>query len=154
MRTFPALAILLFLPLGGCAERWNDPYPAADRGRNTLYSAFTERPKHLDPTQSYTTDEAIFIAQVYEPPLQYHYLKRPYTLIPMTAESMPIPRYFDERGNPVEGDEPAATSVYEIRIRQGILYQPHPAFARDSSGAMLYGSLSRDDLRPPSDRCV
>ena len=75
---FPSLAtVLLMTHLGGCNETWNDPYPAAERGRNILYAAFTDRPKHLDPTQSYSEDEARFIAQIYEPPLQYHYLKRP-----------------------------------------------------------------------------
>ena len=89
----------------------------------------------------------VIISQIYEPPLQYHYLKRPVSLIPMAAETMPVARAFDEHGNPVEGDAPAATSVYEIRIKSGIFYQPHPAFARDGSGALRYGSLSHADLR-------
>jgi hypothetical protein len=81
----PAVA----LTLAACGEVWNDPYPASERGKNILYSAFTERPKHLDPVQSYSEDEATFNAQIYEPPLQYHYLKRPYELVPLTAESVP-----------------------------------------------------------------
>ena len=32
------------LLLGACGDVWNDPYPAAERGQNILYSAFTERP--------------------------------------------------------------------------------------------------------------
>ena len=35
------------------------------------------------PVQSYSSNEIVFIAQIYEPPLQYHYLKRPYELIPL-----------------------------------------------------------------------
>jgi hypothetical protein len=46
----------------------------SERGKNILYSSFPERPKHLDPVQSYTEDEARFTQQVFEPPLQYHYL--------------------------------------------------------------------------------
>ena len=61
-----ALVVAVVAALGGCAEVWNDPYPASDRGGNVLYSAFTERPKHLDPVQSYTEDEARFTQQVYE----------------------------------------------------------------------------------------
>ena len=71
------LICLLFLATAlaaGCGEVWNDPYPASDAGRNILYAAFTDRPKHLDPVQSYTEDEARFTQQVYEAPLQYHYL--------------------------------------------------------------------------------
>ena len=85
--------VLIYLVfLAGCGEIWNDPYPAAERGKSILYSAFIERPKHLDPVQSYTEDEAKFTQQVYEPPLQYHYLKRPYELIPLTAVEVPKPR--------------------------------------------------------------
>jgi hypothetical protein len=39
--------------LSGCGDvLWNDPYPAADRASNTLYTAFVDRPKHLDPALS------------------------------------------------------------------------------------------------------
>ena len=114
MRIF--LILLLFLP--GCGEVWNDPYPADERGRNILYTAFTERPKHLDPVQSYTTDESQFIRQILEPPLQYHYLKRPYELVPLTAVEVPKPREIDG----------GRFTVYEIRIRPGIRFQPHPGF--------------------------
>ncbi len=143
--------VALLIPavlLAGCGEAWNDPYPAADRGGNILYSAFTERPKHLDPVQSYSEDEAEFNAQIYEPPLQYHYLKRPYTLVPMTAAEVPRPRYEDAEGRPVPADSPrVAVSVYEIRVRPGILYQPHPAFARGAAGNLRYDALKRDDLK-------
>src|SRR5512147_1484503 len=128
---FPAMRALLGMlvllvrllplaPLAGCGEIWNDPYPAAERGANILYSVFADRPKHLDPVQSYASDEAIFTRQVYEPPLQYHYLKRPYELIPLTAVEIPQPRRVEKDG--------VAYSVYDIRIKPGIRYQPHPAF--------------------------
>jgi oligopeptide transport system substrate-binding protein len=38
-------------------------------------------------------------------------------------------------------------SVYDITIKPGILYQPHPAFARDASGNPVYGHLTGDALR-------
>jgi oligopeptide transport system substrate-binding protein len=139
-----SLAILL----GGCGEVWNNPYPSQDGGGNILYSAFTERPKHLDPVQSYSEDEAEFNSQIYEPPLQYHYLKRPYELVPLTAEAVPRPRYVDAAGRAVAAESPkVAFSVYEIRIRPGILYQPHPAFARDGDGKLRYHDLARQDLQ-------
>jgi ABC-type transport system substrate-binding protein len=116
-----ALLVLLAF-LAGCGEVWNDPYPIAERGQGILYSSFPERPKHLDPVQSYTEDEAIFTQQVYEPLLQYHYLKRPYELIPLTAVEVPKPRS-------VEGGK---FTVYEIRIQPGIKYQPHPAFVEQN----------------------
>ncbi|HMM55045.1 MAG TPA: ABC transporter substrate-binding protein [Candidatus Desulfobacillus sp.] len=141
-----ALAALAALA-GGCGAVWNDPYPAQDGGGNILYSAFTERPKHLDPVQSYSADEAEFNSQIYEPPLQYHYLKRPYALVPLIAAEMPRIRAVDAGGREVAADSPAvAQTHYEIRIRPGILFQPHPAFARGADGGLLYHHLRREDL--------
>ncbi|MBE2260140.1 MAG: peptide ABC transporter substrate-binding protein, partial [Rhodobacteraceae bacterium] len=145
------LALLsLLLALAACSSEQNDPYPKAERGQNILYSAFTDRPKHLDPVQSYSEDEITFTAQIYEPPLQYHYLKRPYTLIPATSEAVPVPRYYDAQGKELPADAPAAEiarSVYEIRIRPGIRYQPHPAFATDAAGQPVYRDLDAAQLR-------
>jgi oligopeptide transport system substrate-binding protein len=141
------IALLLTALLGGCGGSWNDPYPVADRDKNVLYTSFTERPKHLDAAQSYSEDEAAIHAQIYEPPLQYDYLKRPYTLVPMTVEAVPEPRYVNAGGQPVAADAPnVAFSIYDIRIKPGIRYQPHPAFARDPSGALRYGNLTPADL--------
>src|ERR1035437_2516898 len=145
------LALLpLVLALAGCGgSPWNDPYPASDTAKNILYSSFAERPKHLDPVQSYSSNEITFTAQIYEPPLQYHYLKRPYTLIPCVAEEVPQPRYFDARGRQLRADAAArdiAYTVYEIKIRRGVKYQPHPAFARNADGEFSYHNLSERDL--------
>ena len=140
---------LLVTVAAGCGQVWNDPYPAAERGQNILYSAFTQRPKHLDPVQSYSEDEATFLYQIYEPPLQYHYLKRPYQLAPATARAMPVLRQYDESGQLLAaGVDPArvARSEYEIQIQPGIRYQPHPAFATDSAGKPVYLDLSADAL--------
>jgi oligopeptide transport system substrate-binding protein len=142
------IAMLLAAPVAACGAIWNDPYPATETGRNILYSAFTERPKHLDPAQSYSEDEATFLAQIYEPPLQYHFFKRPYTLIPMTTDVIPAPHYVDADGQPVAADSPnIAFSLYDIRIKRGIRYQPHPAFARDAAGGYRYGNLTAEDLK-------
>ena len=127
--------------LTACGQAWNDPYPAQEAGRDILYTAFTERPKHLDPAQSYTEDEATFTGQIYEPPLQYHYLRRPYTLVPATVEAVPVPHYVDAAGKALPADAPVeriAESIYELRLKPGIRYQPHPAFALDASGQPLY----------------
>ena len=143
------ILLLSSVLLPACGPVWNDPYPAAERGRNILYTAFTERPKHLDPVQSYSEDEATFLYQIYEPPLQYHYLKRPYTLIPGSAAELPRARLYDAQGRELPAGAPAervARSVYEIRVRPGIRYQPHPAFARGADGAPRYLDLSAGDL--------
>ncbi|AWI82115.1 peptide ABC transporter substrate-binding protein [Parazoarcus communis] len=144
------LAALLCALAAGCGPVLNDPYPAAERGQNILYTAFTQQPKHFDPVQSYSEDEATFLYQIIEPPLQYHFLKRPYTLEPAVAEAVPSVRLYDAGGRELQNDaDPArvAKSVVEIRIRPGIMYQPHPAFARDESGAPRYMGLDDAALR-------
>jgi oligopeptide transport system substrate-binding protein len=141
---------LLLLLLAACNKSpWNNPYPASEAGQNILYSSFSERPKHLDPVQSYSSNEYAILGQIYEPPLQYHYLKRPYTLEPLTAEAIPQPRYLDKHGKPVPESSPqVAYSVYEIHIKPGIRYQPHPALALDAQGRPLYLALSTAELAP------
>ncbi len=142
---------VLWLPLlAACGgSPWNNPYPASDAGKNILYASFAERPKHLDPVQSYSSNEITFTAQIYEPPLQYHYLQRPYTLIPGVAEAVPQPRYLDASGRQLPADaaiKDTAYTVYEIKIKRGIRYQPHPAFAREANGEFRYRNLSERDL--------
>ena len=76
-----------------------------------------------------------------EPPLQYHYLKRPYELIPGTVKRVPQPRFFNAQGREVPADAPVDSiveSVYELTLLPGIRYQPHPAFAVDATGQSLY----------------
>jgi oligopeptide transport system substrate-binding protein len=138
------------LLLTACGSEWNDPYPAADRAVNRLYSAFAERPKHLDPAISYTYNEIAFIAQIYEPPLQYQYLQRPYTLMPATLDEMPRVSYFDKAGRALpeaaNGDLVDRT-VYRLKLKPGIQYQPHPAFSRDASGKPRYMVLDAAQVR-------
>ncbi len=142
--------MLVALLLAGCDDQpWNSPYPPQEAGQNILYSSFAERPNHLDPVQSYSSNEVVFTGQIYEPPLQYHFLKRPYQLEPLTVTHMPEPYYLDETGRRLPADAAAdqiAYSVYDIEIKPGIRYQPHPAFARDSSGHYLYHDIGEADL--------
>lgn len=143
------LALLAVLVCACSGNPWNNPYPAADAGKNILYSAFAERPKHLDPVQSYSSNEIQFTAQIYEPPLQYHYLKRPYELITLAAAELPDAQYFDHKGNRLPDMADAAQiayTIYEISIKPGIRYQPHPAFARNEQGEFLYHRLTPEEL--------
>ena len=143
--------VVLPLLLTACSQPLNSPYPVAeaDAGKAILYSAFSERPKHLDPARSYSENEYVFLGNIYEPPLQYHYLKRPYQLEPQTAAAMPTVRYFDAQGRELPADVEAskiAVSEYEIRIKPGIRYQPHPAFAKNAQGQPRYVPISPREL--------
>ena len=136
--------IALLLASAGCTETpLNNPYPAKDGTQNILYSSFSERPKHLDPALSYSSNEIVFTAQIYEPPFQYHYLKRPYTLVPLAAETVPKPTYLNIFNQPLKEDAPAeqiAFSLYEIKIKPNIQYQPHPAFSN------IYHNMTPEQL--------
>ena len=128
----------------------NNPYPQSEQDEEIYYSTFDEEPKHFDPAVSYSSDEYAFIQQIYEPPLRYHYLKRPYELIPLTAEAVPQPQYYDADGKQLSSNAPAASvarAVYEIRIRPGIMYQPHPCFAKTEKGVLRYHDLKKADVK-------
>ncbi len=141
---FPAAFLVLSSACAG-ADPWNNPYRDAEAVQNIYYDSFEERPKHLDPALSYSENEAEFITQIYEPPLQYHFLRRPYELVPLAVTEVPVPRYLDASERPLPADAPSAAiahSVYRFRLRPGIRYQPHPAFARGRDGAYLYHTLA------------
>lgn len=144
------LLVLFIVSQPACdVSQLNNPYPVSDHGKAILYSSFAERPKHLDPAVAYSSDEYAFICQIYEPPLQYHYLKRPYQLQPLTATDLPEVRYLDAHGNPLPetaAESDIAFSEYVLTIRPDIRYQPHPAFSRDTSGSYLYHALTAEQL--------
>lgn len=136
------------LLLTGCDTAWNYPHSQADADKKIIYSSFAERPKHLDPARSYSTDESRFIDQVYEPPLAYHYLKRPYELIPSTLTAMPRVVYTNKAGQEVdEHSSDLAYSTYYFSIKPGIAYQPHPAFAKNELGEPVYQFSSATDAK-------
>jgi hypothetical protein len=100
--------------------------------------------------QAYSDNEYQIIANIYTPPLQYAYLKRPYQLIPFKADQIPRPAYYEKNDRPLPENADAkkiAYSVYEIRIKSGFKYQPNPAFATGADGRALYLSLTPEDLR-------
>ena len=140
-------AAMLCLAAAGCD---NSPYARGATAENTLYSAFSARsPRYLDPTASYSNNETPYTFSIYEPLYSYHYLKRPYTLVPKTALEVVQPRYVDKAGQVLAADAPGdaiAESIYDIRIKPGILYAPHPAFAKDPTGAYAYHALSKGQV--------
>ncbi len=153
--------LLLGLLLGLLSACNNSPYPVGAERENTLFYSFDERsPRYLDPTASYANPESAYTYQIYEPLYGYHYLKRPYELIAKAAAAVVQPRFIDAQGQTLPADASAdkiAESIYDIPIRPGIKFQPHPAFARDAQGQLLYHKLSREALgakRSPFDFAV
>jgi len=126
-----SLSWFFALVLAACGDAQNTPWSKGAAAEKTLFSSFSERPKHLDPARAYSSNEMEFIGQIYEPPLQYHFLKRPYELEPLTLTEMPRLTLRDAQGRTLPPNAPAekiARSVYELHLRDDIRYAPHPAF--------------------------
>jgi len=145
----------LLIVIGGCN---NSPWPKGAERSNTIHSAMIENtPRHLDPTASYWSNDTLVTYQVYEPLYGYHYFKRPFQLVPKTAEEVVTPTYLDKNGNKLPDDAPVeqiAESVYDVPIKHGVMFQPHPAFAKDEAGRYRYLSMKPGELgdrRTPMD---
>lgn len=139
-----ALLLLSSFWFSVAKAQWNNPHQN-HHPANTRYAAFSGPPRTLDPARSFSADEATFTAQIYEPPLQYHYLKRPYTLVPLTLTQMPTVTYYNAAGKKLPATvnpKKVAYSTYDLYLKPGIFYQPHPAFAKDANGQYRYHHLT------------
>src|SRR5262245_16358777 len=113
-------ALAASMAAAGCT---NNPYPQADRDKKVLYSSFHEAPKTLDPAVAYTTAEHVITGNVYDTLLEYHYLARPYRLIPGLAVSVPSGQ-----------DLPDGKQTYRFQLRPGVLFHADPCFPPDRAG--------------------
>jgi ABC-type transport system substrate-binding protein len=109
-----AASVLIAAPLA-CT---NNPYPGADSSRKILYTTYREAPRTLDPAVAYTTGAHAVTGNVYDTLLEFHYLKRPYELIPALATRVPEP----ER-------RPGGRVAYRFELRRDLLFQHDPCFA-------------------------
>ena len=72
-----------------------------------------------------------------------------YRLVPKSAAAVVRPRFVDKDGQPLPDDAPAervAESLYDVPIKPGILYQPHPALAKDGQGRYRYHAMKPGEL--------
>ena len=142
------LTVVIGALLSACGEGpWNNPHPPAPDDLMIYHSVMTPAPpKHLDPAISYASDESLYLMQIYEPPMGYHFLKRPYELLPLGVEDFPAVTFLDGAGNEVEeGDDRVAFTRYTLTVREDEHYQPHPAFALDQNGEPLYLFASAEE---------
>jgi len=146
-RLFFSLLLLLSISVSLQSAVWNNPHKNSEVKTNTLFTSFSLPPKRLDPVISYSANEWAFIGQIYEPPLQYNYLKRPYVLEPLTLKKMPEVQYLDRNGTVVEENSSSvAYTEYTLTLRDDIRYQNHPAFVKNGKGMLLYGNLNEETL--------
>lgn len=114
----------------GCT---NNPYPDTDQNQKVLYSSFNEAPKTLDPAVAYTTAEHVVTGTVYDSLLEYHYLRRPYELIPGLAEAVPEPE-----------TQAGERQTYRFKLRRGVLFHADPCFALSQQGRSTREVLAAD----------
>ena len=101
----------------------NDPYPNANAHDRVLYLSYPIAPKTLDPAVAYSVYDQQVTGNVFDTLLEYHYLERPYRLIPALAEAVPHPR--------LEAD---GRVTYRFTLRPGVLFQDDDCFSLDGSG--------------------
>jgi ABC-type transport system substrate-binding protein len=118
------VSVFVLVAVGLSPACTNDPYPGADQDRKVFYTNYREAPRTLDPAVAYTTGAHAITGNVYDTLLEYHYLKRPYTLIPALAEDVPVARHL-----------PDGRVVYRFELRPDLLYQNDPCFAVYHDGA-------------------
>ncbi|NLG15608.1 MAG: ABC transporter substrate-binding protein [Lentisphaerae bacterium] len=141
---FCALCIVL---LRGCT---NDPWPSGFSSSDTYFTNYSSEFKTFDPAVSYYVHEGEVLDSIVEMPVCYDYLKRPYELVPMLAESVPVPVYYGKSGEVLTGDPPsdAVSRVeYLVRVRRGIKYQPHPCFGVSPDGKGAYAGVDSKSLK-------
>jgi oligopeptide transport system substrate-binding protein len=82
--------------------------------RSELRLALDNPAENLDPAKAYSDDSLVISAQVMEPLFQYHYLKRPYEVVPLVAEGLPTVL---DKGKTIR-----------IEIKKGVFFHDHPSF--------------------------
>lgn len=91
----------------GCSKK-------EDKVEKVLNLVAVQNVKGMDPIYSNDRYSSNAVARVYEGLLEYHYLKRPYILVPNLAEDMPV----------VSKDG----LTYTFKIKKGVLFHDDPAF--------------------------
>jgi len=104
--------------MAGCRYSAEKPDP----NDTVLYSSHGAKVRGLDPGDIGDTTSTAIASQIIEGLYQYHYLKRPYELIPSLAEGMPF----------VSKDGLA----YTIKIKKGVRFADDVCF-NDGKGREL-----------------
>ena len=110
IRSTVLLAVVLILPIiTGCDSR-----SVRDANEVVLYSVLPTKIRGLDPGDIGDVYSSLIAAQSFECLYQYHYLKRPYELIPQLAEGMP-----DVSDNGL---------IYTIKLKKGVYFSDDICF--------------------------
>jgi oligopeptide transport system substrate-binding protein len=101
-----SISVILFT---GCGAD-----PNRDPNELVIHSVLPAKIGTLDPGNWESIYEHIVLAQIFEPLYEYHYLKRPYEVVPLLAD-----------GAPQVSDD---ILTYIIKIKKGIYFHDDPCF--------------------------
>jgi ABC-type transport system substrate-binding protein len=131
MTTLRILAVALAACLAlSCS---NSPYSESESGERVLYAAFSDAPRRLDVAEAYDVVAHAFTGLVHDHLLEYHYLERPYRLIPGLALDVP-------KAEP----QPGGGVIYRFRMRRGVLFHTDPCFELAGPGLRTREATTRD----------
>ena len=122
MRTTLLALIVTLLALSGCGESSSGGAPAD--GQLTTYGAISSKVRGMDPMDIGDTTSSAMASNIFDCLYQYHYLKRPYVLVPSLAAEMPT---VSEDG-----------LTYTIKLRDDVYFQDDKCFTEtDGKGRKL-----------------
>jgi oligopeptide transport system substrate-binding protein len=104
---------LAFIILCGCQKNSQNTKKKL-KNQNILNVIISDSVRSFDPAVTYDAISLQVISNVHETLFQYHYLRRPYTLIPLLAQDFP--------------DISADQTTYTFKIKKNVMYHPHPVF--------------------------
>ena len=105
-----AAVLAALVTVAGC----DNATPVADSNEVVAYGVLAAKVRGMDPGDIGDTTSSAIASQIFECLYQYHYLKRPYELIPQLAADMPR---VSEDG-----------LAYTIKIKKGVYFTDDPCF--------------------------
>ncbi len=126
MHRYNLLVVVLvatLLTFAGCDGSPTD----GQSNENVMYSALSSKIRGLDPGDIGDVTSSAIASQMFECLYQYHYLKRPYEIIPQLADGMPQ----------VSDDG----LTYAIKIKKGVYFQDDKCFANGKGRELKAGDF-------------
>ena len=122
-RLLGVLFVTVLAGIGGCDGSEGVDEPNEMVLRHALYAKIAG----LDPANISDIYSRVVASQIFETLYDYHFLKRPYELVPLLAEGMPE---VSEDG-----------FVYTVRIKKGVYFQDDACFAKGRGRELTAGDF-------------
>jgi oligopeptide transport system substrate-binding protein len=117
-----AAIVAVTILLSGCGKS-----APADPNEKVIYGAMASKVRALDPGDISDTTSSSVAAQIFECLYEYHFLKRPYELVPQLAAAMP--------------DISPDGLTYTIKIKQGVHWADDKCFSGGKGRELVAGDF-------------